>query len=99
VLYFLYWTTTYRIYFIFTLTRCYFLQENPCQHPVVILKDVSAEDVEALLSFMYQGEVYISQERLSSFLRTAELLQVRGLTGASAPSSNLPATDLVRNTR
>jgi hypothetical protein len=53
---------------------------------VVILKDVSAEDVEALLSFMYQGEVYIGQERLSSFLRTAELLQVRGLTGASAPN-------------
>ena len=61
------------------------LQENPCQHPIVILKDVSYDDVSALLSFMYQGEVYITQDRLASFLRTAELLQVRGLTGASNP--------------
>lgn len=61
------------------------LQENPCQHPIVILKDVSYDDVSALLSFMYQGEVYITQDRLASFLHTAELLQVRGLTGASNP--------------
>ncbi|PNF31547.1 Longitudinals lacking protein-like [Cryptotermes secundus] len=60
-------------------------KENPCQHPIVILKDVSYEDVSALLGFMYQGEVYITQDRLASFLHTAELLQVRGLTGASNP--------------
>jgi hypothetical protein len=29
--------------------------------------------------------VYITQDRLASFLHTAELLQVRGLTGASNP--------------
>jgi hypothetical protein len=63
----------------------HWLQENPCQHPIVILKDVSYDDVSALLSFMYQGEVYITQDRLSSFLRTAEFLHVRGLTGASNP--------------
>ncbi|XP_049840652.1 protein bric-a-brac 1-like isoform X2 [Schistocerca gregaria] len=60
-------------------------KENPCQHPVVILKDVRYEDVQALLSFMYQGEVYISQDRLAPFLHTAELLQVRGLAGAANP--------------
>ena len=59
------------------------LQENPCKHPVVILKDVSYEDVEALLSFVYQGVVYISEKKLTSFLQTAELLQIRGLTGAA----------------
>lgn len=63
----------------------FYLQENPCQHPVVILKDVRYEDVLALLSFMYQGEVFITQDQLSSFLETAELLQVRGLTGAVSP--------------
>lgn len=65
-------------------------KENPCQHPIVILKDVSYEDVSALLSFMYQGEVYITQDRLASFLHTAELLQVRGLTGASSPFKDSP---------
>ncbi|KAJ1529421.1 hypothetical protein ONE63_006200 [Megalurothrips usitatus] len=60
-------------------------KENPCQHPVVILKDVRYDDVLALLSFMYQGEVFITQDQLSTFLETAELLQVRGLTGAVSP--------------
>ncbi|XP_068081081.1 protein abrupt isoform X2 [Anabrus simplex] len=60
-------------------------RENPCQHPIVILKDVSYEDVTALLNFMYQGEVYITQDRLAPFLHTAELLQVRGLAGATNP--------------
>ncbi|XP_054263791.1 protein abrupt-like isoform X3 [Macrosteles quadrilineatus] len=58
-------------------------KENPCEHPVVILKDVSCEDVEALLSFVYQGVVYVSEKKLSSFLQTAELLQIKGLTGAA----------------
>lgn len=60
------------------------MQENPCEHPVVILKDVSPEDVEALLSFIYQGVVYISEKKLSSFLQTAELLQIKGLAGAAS---------------
>ncbi|KAL1131479.1 hypothetical protein AAG570_011096 [Ranatra chinensis] len=59
-------------------------KENPCEHPVVILKDVSPEDVEALLSFVYQGVVYVSERKLSSFLQTAELLQIKGLAGAAS---------------
>ncbi|XP_073989721.1 uncharacterized protein isoform X4 [Rhodnius prolixus] len=59
-------------------------KENPCEHPVVILKDVFPEDVEALLSFVYQGIVYVSEKKLSSFLQTAELLQIKGLTGAAS---------------
>ncbi|XP_034250774.1 broad-complex core protein isoforms 1/2/3/4/5-like isoform X1 [Thrips palmi] len=65
-------------------------KENPCQHPVVILKDVRYDDVLALLSFMYQGEVFITQDQLSTFLETAELLQVRGLTGAVSPVKESP---------
>ncbi|KAK9503269.1 hypothetical protein O3M35_011877 [Rhynocoris fuscipes] len=59
-------------------------KENPCEHPVVILKDVFPEDVEALLSFVYQGIVYVSEKKLTSFLQTAELLQIKGLTGAAS---------------
>lgn len=35
--------------------------------------------MEALLSFMYNGEVRINQEHLPEFLKTARSLQVRGL--------------------
>lgn len=58
-------------------------QENPCQHPVVILKDINYEDIEAVLCFVYQGTVYISKSRMDSFLKTAESLQIKGLAGAS----------------
>lgn len=67
------------------------LQDNPCKHPVVILKDVNQDDVKALLNFVYQGTVYISEKKLASFLRTAELLQIRGLAGAASTIN----TDLV----
>nr|AWD40207.1 broad complex isoform Z7 [Plutella xylostella] len=58
-------------------------KENPCQHPVIILKDVLADDIVSLLSYMYQGEVFIEESKLSSFLHTAALLQVKGLTGVT----------------
>lgn len=54
-------------------------QANPCQHPIVILRDVREQDMEALLRFMYNGEVHIGQEQLTDFLKTAQTLQVRGL--------------------
>ncbi|KAF9798804.1 hypothetical protein SFRURICE_020368 [Spodoptera frugiperda] len=63
-------------------------KENPCQHPVIILKDVSADDIVSLLSYMYQGEVFIEESKLSSFLHTAALLQVKGLTGVTQQKEN-----------
>ncbi|XP_076265065.1 uncharacterized protein LOC143199153 isoform X1 [Rhynchophorus ferrugineus] len=54
---------------------------NPCKHPIVILKDVGHENMKDILQFMYMGEVSVLRENLSSFLRTAEILQVKGLTG------------------
>lgn len=63
-------------------------KENPCQHPVIILKDVSSDDIVSLLSYMYQGEVFIEESKLSSFLHTAALLQVKGLTGVTQQKEN-----------
>ncbi|XP_014235826.1 protein abrupt isoform X1 [Trichogramma pretiosum] len=51
-----------------------------CTHPVIIMRDVPHTDIEQLLSFMYHGEVAVSQNQLPSFLKTAEMLQIRGLT-------------------
>ncbi|XP_055858399.1 protein abrupt isoform X3 [Episyrphus balteatus] len=65
------------------------LKANPCEHPIVILRDIRCEDVENLLSFMYNGEVNVSHEQLSDFLKTAHLLQVRGLADVNGSSSKL----------
>lgn len=54
---------------------------NPCKHPIVILKDVGHGDLKDILEFMYLGEVNVLRENLPTFLKTAELLQVKGLTG------------------
>lgn len=53
--------------------------ENPCQHPVVIMNGMKYEDVTAILSFMYKGEVNVSHDGLQSFLHAAETLKVKGL--------------------
>nr|CAI5826253.1 unnamed protein product [Callosobruchus analis] len=55
-------------------------KSNPCQHPIVFMKDVSYEALSDLLQFMYQGEVQVSQENLTTFIKTAEALQIKGLT-------------------
>jgi Cu/Ag efflux pump CusA len=36
---------------------CLFLQENPSKHPIIILKDVPFAHLQAILEFMYAGEV------------------------------------------
>ncbi|KAL3284909.1 hypothetical protein HHI36_019042 [Cryptolaemus montrouzieri] len=61
---------------------------NPCKHPIVILKDVGHEHMKDILEFMYLGEVSVLRENLASFLRTAELLQVKGLTGDDSSESS-----------
>ncbi|CAG0891113.1 unnamed protein product [Darwinula stevensoni] len=56
------------------------LKSNPCTHPIVVLNHVYFSDLVLLIRFMYQGEVTLSEEQLASFLRTAQNLEIRGLT-------------------
>ncbi|XP_077516188.1 uncharacterized protein LOC144126116 isoform X3 [Amblyomma americanum] len=53
--------------------------ENPCKHPIVILKDMRYMDLKAIVEFMYRGEVNVSQDQLTALLKTAETLKVKGL--------------------
>ncbi|XP_046676121.1 longitudinals lacking protein, isoforms H/M/V-like isoform X10 [Homalodisca vitripennis] len=55
-------------------------KENPCQHPVIVFRNVKLRDLQAILDFVYKGEVNVLQEHLESFLGTAELLEIKGLT-------------------
>ncbi|XP_050694214.1 putative lysozyme-like protein isoform X5 [Eriocheir sinensis] len=54
-------------------------RQTPCSHPVVILKDVSVGDLEALLSYMYLGEANVAQSDLARLIKAAECLCIKGL--------------------
>lgn len=61
-------------------TNLFLWQSTPCKHPVIVLQDVAFADLHALVEFIYHGEVNVHQRNLSSFLKTAEVLRVSGLT-------------------
>jgi len=68
----------------FILSTCsdYFrdmFKRNPCKHPIVYLNGVPKEDLEALLDYMYRGHVEVVRENLTSLMKTAEGLQIKGL--------------------
>ncbi|XP_063601554.1 protein tramtrack, alpha isoform-like [Penaeus indicus] len=56
-------------------------------HPLILLHDLPYSAVEALVTFMYRGEVNVSQEQLAALLRVAETLKVKGLADSAAISS------------
>jgi hypothetical protein len=55
------------------------LRRNHHPHPLLYLKGVSFRDMEAVLNFMYHGEVNVAQDDLNSFLQVAEDLRVKGI--------------------
>lgn len=74
-------------------------QSTPCKHPVIVLQDVVFDDLHALVEFIYHGEVNVHQRNLTSFLKTAEVLKVSGLTQQNSatptptPTSSSPSSD------
>ncbi|KAL9702509.1 hypothetical protein quinque_006027 [Culex quinquefasciatus] len=55
------------------------LKNTPCKHPVVMLAGVNANDLEALLEFVYRGEVSVDHSQLPSLLQAAHCLNIQGL--------------------
>ncbi|XP_043242490.1 protein bric-a-brac 2-like [Amphibalanus amphitrite] len=64
------------------------LTETQCEHLVLFLKDTPAADLQALVEFMYSGVVNVTQSQLTSFIKTAETLQIRGLSGDEGQSES-----------
>lgn len=57
--------------------------ENPCKHPIVILKDIKWTELKAAVEFMYKGEINVCQEQIGPLLKVAESLKIRGLADVS----------------
>ncbi|XP_039284505.1 longitudinals lacking protein, isoforms N/O/W/X/Y isoform X6 [Nilaparvata lugens] len=65
------------------------------KHPIVILKDVKFQELKSMMDYMYRGEVNISQDQLSTFLKAAESLQIKGLTDSGEDSRDVGSTKRV----
>merc|ERR1712024_2128 len=61
------------------------------QNPLLYLKGIRLKELQAVLNFMYHGEVNVAQDSLNNFLAVAEELAVKGLTTDS--NSNPTGTD------
>jgi hypothetical protein len=56
--------------------------ENPGKHPIIVLKDVFFWEMQSILDFMYKGETSVPEAQLTSLIKTAESLKIRGLTSS-----------------
>ncbi|KAK7077181.1 hypothetical protein SK128_018611 [Halocaridina rubra] len=60
--------------------------QTECKHPVVIVANVLCKDLEALLNYMYLGEVNVLQTELPGLMKAAEVLRIKGLAESSKGS-------------
>ncbi|KAK3861068.1 hypothetical protein Pcinc_032926 [Petrolisthes cinctipes] len=82
----------------FVLSTCsdYFLdivENTPCTHPTIVLKDIRPQDLEALLNYMYLGEVNVLQTDLSRLIKAAECLRIKGLAVPDETPPQYPTDD------
>jgi hypothetical protein len=56
--------------------------DNPCKHPIIVLKDIRGWEVQCIVDFMYKGETSVPEAQLTGLIKAAESLKVRGLTSS-----------------
>ena len=49
------------------------------RHPFIVVTDIHPEQMEALLNYMYKGEVNVPQEMLPELIKAAEAVKMKGL--------------------
>ena len=64
------------------------LKRNKHPHPLIYMRGVKEEVLEAIVDFLYKGEANVFQENLDSFLALAEDLRLKGLTGSPAGNTS-----------
>jgi len=64
---------------------------NFWQQPILFLSEVPYHDLQSILEFIYCSEVQVPQNRLQSFMKSAEILKINGLIDQIPHSSeNIP---------
>ena len=59
------------------------LKRNKHPHPLIYMRGVKADELMAIIDFLYFGEANVNQESLDAFLALAEELKLKGLTGST----------------
>ena len=54
------------------------LKKNKHPHPLIFMRGIRAEELSALVDFLYFGEASVKQESLDSFFSLAEELKLKG---------------------
>jgi len=76
------------------------LRRNPHPNPLIYLIGLRVRDLEALLEFIYYGEVYVPLDHLETFMHAAKRLEIDGLENYENKSkSSVPvkSKDCCRN--
>ena len=61
---------------------------NPHPQPLVFLKGVEIDDINAILDFIYQGEASVEQDNFNTFLETATDLEIEELSSFSEAANS-----------
>ena len=59
------------------------LKRNRHPHPLIYMRGIKADEMVAMVDFLYKGEANVSQDNLDTFLALAEELKLKGLTGSA----------------
>ena len=59
------------------------LKRNKHPHPLIYISGVKADELVAIIDFLYFGEANVNQESLDAFLALAEELKLKGLMGSA----------------
>ena len=65
---------------------------NP--HPLIYLRGVKAKQLEALLDYIYKGEVNVPEADLDDFLLLATELQIKGMIKSEGEGDDQPKTKI-----
>lgn len=57
---------------------------NPFHYPVIIIKDMRIADLRMIIDFIYRGQITTTQDRLLALIKSAESLQINGLSNSTS---------------
>ena len=69
------------------------MDQNPSNHPTVVLSQIQHNELKHLVEFMYSGEVAVEQESLPKLLEAANVLQIKGLYEAPVGDEDTSSAD------